>query len=59
MFYTDAYIRNHGKIDTVKIITLNGTKAKAEYKGQKFNSAYDKQSKMFFVNSSAETSAQK
>ncbi len=51
MFYTDAYIRNAGKVDTVKIVTLNGTDAKAEYKGENFNSAYDKQSQMFFVNS--------
>lgn len=49
MFYTDAYIRKNSKIDTVKILELDGTNAKAEYKGAKYESAYDKQSKMFFV----------
>ena len=50
MFYTDAYIKGEGKVDTVKIITLKGTDAKAEYKGKELGSAYDRQSKMFFVN---------
>lgn len=49
MFYTDAYIKGEGKVDTVKIVTLNGTDAKAEYNGQKMDSEYDRQSRMFFV----------
>ncbi len=55
MFYTDAYIKGEGKIDTVKIVTLNGTDAKAEYNGEKCDSAYDKKSRMFFVNRNNET----
>lgn len=59
MFYTDAYIKGEGKVDTVKIVTLDGTNAKAEYNGEKLSSAYDKQSKMFFVNrNSSETNAE-
>ena len=50
MFYADAYIRNDGKVDLVKITAMNGTDAKAEYKGKEFDSAYDMESKMFFVN---------
>ncbi len=49
MFYTDAYVKKDGKIDTVKILELQRTSAKAEYQGKKFDSTYDKQSKMFFV----------
>lgn len=59
MFYTDAYIKGDGRVDTVKIITLDGTDAKAEYKGEKLSSAYDRQSKMFFVDkNSAENTAE-
>ena len=39
MFYTDAYIKDEGKVDTVKIITLKGTDAKAEYKGEELGDA--------------------
>ncbi len=49
MFYADAYIKGEGKVDTVKIVTLKGTDAKAEYNGKKMDSEYDRQSKMFFV----------
>ena len=57
MFYTDAYIKGEGKVDTVKIVTLNGTDATAEYNDEKCDSAYDKKSKMFFVNRNKDTDA--
>ena len=40
MFYTDAYVKKDGKIDTVKILELQRTSAKAEYQGKKFDSTY-------------------
>ena len=50
-----AYIKGEGKVDTVKIVTLNGTDATAEYNDEKCDSAYDKKSKMFFVNRNKDT----
>ncbi|GEM_PF-6734207 len=59
MFYTDAYIRNDGKIDTVKILTMNGHDAKAEYKGESFVSEYDGKTKMFFLSKDDENTVTK